>query len=212
MSWDGCTILEEGSIAERASRSCLPAEDTPVRYVIDAKGSVFTVQVFSTGLLAAFGHDPKIAIRNFQGDVTFTLAANAIEDAQLTLNIQADSAEVVDDYSEKDRLEINHRMYNDVLETEIFPSIWYRCTRVVASGAGNRFWAEMHGELTLHGVTRTLEVPARIAINGGSLRASGEFSVRQIDYGIVPISVGAGSIRVKDEVKCTFDILACHVE
>ena len=203
---------EEGSIAERTNPLGLPAEDTPVRYVIDAKGSAFTVQVYSVGLLSAFGHDPRIAVRNFQGDVTFTLAPDAIEDAQLTVNIQADSAEVVDDYSEKDRLEINRRMYHEVLETDRFPNISYSCVQVVANGSGNRFWIEMHGELTMHGVTRMLTVPARVAINGGSLRASGEFSVKQTDFGIEPISIGAGSIRVKNEIKCTFDILARQVE
>jgi hypothetical protein len=45
-------------------------------------------------------------------------------------------------------------------------------------------------------------------INGSSLRASGEFSVRQSQFGIVPVSAAAGTIKIKDEVKCTFDILA----
>ena len=40
------------------------------------------------------------------------------------------------------------------------------------------------------------------------MRASGEFSVRQSDYEIAPITAAAGAIKVKDEVKCTFDIVA----
>jgi hypothetical protein len=51
-------------------------------------------------------------------------------------------------------------------------------------------------------------VSARAVINGSSLRASGEFSVRQSQFGIVPVSAAAGTIKIKDEVKCTFDILA----
>jgi hypothetical protein len=45
-------------------------------------------------------------------------------------------------------------------------------------------------------------------INGSLLRASGEFSVRQTDYGIAPVTAAAGAIKVKDEVKCTFEIVA----
>ena len=63
--------MKEGDRIVHASRPLL--EDDTVRYVIDAKGSTFVVQAFATGLLAAFGHSPKIAIRGFQGDVSFTL-------------------------------------------------------------------------------------------------------------------------------------------
>ena len=66
----------------------------------------------------------------------------------------------------------------------------------------------LNGELTLHGVTRGLPVSARLVTNGDSLRASGELSVLQSDYGIAPISAVGGTIRVKDEVRCTFDIVA----
>ena len=45
-------------------------------------------------------------------------------------------------------------------------------------------------------------------INGNSVRATGEFSVRQSEYEITPVSAAAGAIRVKDEVKCMFDIVA----
>jgi hypothetical protein len=38
------------------------------------------------------------------------------------------------------------------------------------------------------------------------VRASGQFSVRQSDYAITLVSAAAGAIRVKDELKVTFDI------
>ena len=40
------------------------------------------------------------------------------------------------------------------------------------------------------------------------LRANGEFSVRQTDYGIKPVSVAGGALKLKDELKCSFDIVA----
>jgi hypothetical protein len=52
------------------------------------------------------------------------------------------------------------------------------------------------------------QVQARAVINGNSVRATGEFSVRQSEYEITPVSAAAGAIRVKDEVKCMFDIVA----
>ncbi len=35
---------------------------------MDTRASQFTVQVFSGGLLSAFGHSPIIAIRDFSGE------------------------------------------------------------------------------------------------------------------------------------------------
>ena len=41
-----------------------------------------------------------------------------------------------------------------------------------------------------------------------SLRAQGQFAIRQSNYGIKPVSVAAGTIKVKDELKFSFDIVA----
>jgi len=183
-------------------------EDDTVRYVIDSKSSKFVVKVFATGLLSAFGHDPKIAIREFQGNASFSPNGGALDDARVDIRIQANSLEVADDVSDKDRQDINHRMHTEVLEKESFPEIVYECTRVKTSGSADRYWAALNGELTLHGVTHPMPVSARVVIDGDSLRAWGEFTVRQSEYEIAPVSAAGGAIRVKDELKCTFDIVA----
>ncbi|HTW58759.1 MAG TPA: YceI family protein [Terriglobales bacterium] len=183
-------------------------EDATVRYVIDTHDSTFVVQAFSAGLLSAFAHSPRIAIRDFNGDLDLVRSGATLQNGQLNLAIQADSLEVADDIGQKDREEIHTRMCNEVLETERFPEIVYKTSRVTASGNGDRFWAVLSGDLTLHGVTRSLPVSAKVLLNGDSLRASGEFSLRQSDYGITLVSAAGGTIRVKDELKFTFDIAA----
>jgi len=184
------------------------AEDATVHYVIDPQGSTFIAQAFATGLLSSFGHSPKLAIRDFKGELSFSQNGMSIEGARLNISIQADSLEVSDDLAEKDRQEIHRKMCEEVLDTDRFSEIVYACSRVSASGSGARYWVSLNGELRLHGVTRPMPVSARAVINGSSLRASGEFSVRQSQFGIAPVSAAAGAIKIKDEVKCTFDILA----
>jgi polyisoprenoid-binding protein YceI len=198
--------MEEGETIVHATGPLL--EDATVHYLIDAKGSTFVAQVFAAGLLASFGHDPKIAIRDFQGEVIFTLTSSTIESASLKLNIQADSLEVADDISDKDRQEIHRKMCEEALETDRFPEILYECSRVSASGSGDRYWVALNGELTLHGITRPVLVSARVVINGNSVRATGDFAVRQSEFEIKPVTAAAGAIRIKDEVKCQFDIVA----
>ena len=165
------------------------------------------MQVFATGLLSAFGHNPNIAIRDFRGDVDFS-PGEPLNSARLSVNIRADSLECVDDIPDKDRQDIHRRMHDEVLEADRFPEIVYECSSVTGSGNGDRYWAALNGELALHGVTRSLPVSARVVISGDSLRASGQFSVRQSDYEIRLVSAAAGTIRVKDELKCKFEIVA----
>ena len=110
------------------------------------------MQAFSTGLLSAFGHDPKIAIRDFQGDAQFT-PGQEIKDAQMRLSIRADSLEVVDDITDKDRQDIQHRMHHEVLETDRFPEIVYECSQVTGSSNADRYWLVLKGELSLRGIT-----------------------------------------------------------
>jgi polyisoprenoid-binding protein YceI len=191
-----------------ASGAARPMAQATVRYLIDAKRSTFTVQAFSTGLLSAFGHSPRIAIRDLEGDVEFVAAGPKIEGVRLHMRIRADSLEVVDDISDKDRREIQHQMFEDVLETKYHPEIVFDCSQATANGYGDRYWVALNGELALHGETHRLPISARVVVTGDSLRASGEFQVRQSDYGIAPVKVAGGAIKLKDEVKCTFDIVA----
>ena len=177
-------------------------------FAIDAKASNFVVQAFASGVLAAFGHSPKIAIRDFAGEVQFSRENGTLQDALMRVSIRAESLEVTDKISDKDRREIHRQMFNDVLETDRFPVIVYECSQVSANGTGNRFWATLNGQLTLHGVTQPVPVSARVILNDGSLRVSGEFPVRQSNYDIRPVSAAAGTIKLKDELKLTFDILA----
>jgi polyisoprenoid-binding protein YceI len=185
----------------------LPEEDIE-RYAVDAKASNFVVQAFSSGLLSAFGHNPRIAIRDIEGEASFA-DASGIQNARLHLSIRADSLEVIDDISDKDREQIQREMYESVLETDRFPQIEYDCSHIsVTGGTGDRYWIALNGDLSLHGVTRTLPVTTRLELNGQSLRASGQFSLKQSDFEIKLVTVAAGAIRLKDELKFNFDIVA----
>jgi polyisoprenoid-binding protein YceI len=181
---------------------------TAVRYSIDKERSSFTVRAFATGLLSAFGHNPTIAIPDFEGEIVVN--PEAIEQSSFRLVIHAASLTVTDDIREKDRIDINRAMHEEVLESDSFPDIIYECSRMTASKIGEgQYWGNLNGELTLHGVKRNQPVPVRISMNGDVLRATGEFAVRQSEYDIRPVSAAAGTVKLKDELKLSFDIFAC---
>ncbi|MGA8728989.1 MAG: YceI family protein, partial [Terracidiphilus sp.] len=70
------------------------------------------------------------------------------------------------------------------------------------------FSASLNGTLNLHGVSRNLSIPARVALLGDMFRASGDFTLSQSDFGIKPVSVAGGALKLKDELKVSFEIVA----
>lgn len=51
-------------------------------------------------------------------------------------------------------------------------------------------------------------MPARVAITGDTMRAFGEFWLKQTDYKIKLVKVAGGAIKVKDDLKFSFDLVA----
>jgi polyisoprenoid-binding protein YceI len=184
------------------------AEKAASRFTIDAGRSTCTIQAFSTGFLSALGHNPRIAVRDIRGNVQFASNGRVLEDARVRVNVTPRSLEVADDISDKDRREIHRQMYDEVLEVDRYPEVTYNCARVTIDGDGDQFSATLSGELTLHGETHPLPVQARVSITGDTLKASGGFAVSQKQFGIVPVTVAGGAIKLKDEVKCIFNIVA----
>lgn len=194
-----------------AARTPVNAALSVVRYVINPAVSRFTVKVFASGLLSAFGHSPTIAIRDMQGEIEFNPLA--VEQSSLRLVVRADSLSVADSVNDKDRREIEAEMRARVLEVEKYSQIVYESSRVaVQDSAGDQHDIVLLGQLSLHGVTRSQQIAARVVITGEMLRAFGEFSLRQSHYNIKPVSAVGGGLKVKDEVKLTFDIVARRPE
>jgi polyisoprenoid-binding protein YceI len=177
------------------------------RYAIDAGGSSFTVRAFAAGLFSALGHSPTLAIRDFAGEAQF--ASGSLEQASVRIKVKAGSLTVIDTLSEKDRLEIENTMNRDVLEIDKYPEIVFASSKVSASKAGEgQYWINLVGYLSLHGVTGTQPVATQVVLMGNTLRAHGEFTLRQTTYRIKLVSIAGGTLKLKDELKCSFDILA----
>lgn len=172
------------------------------RYLLDRTASRFTVQAFSGGLFSALGHNPTFAIRDFDGEAIFD--PSAPDRASVTVHIRAASLELIDNVSAKDHREIETTMHEKVLESARYPEIVYQSE---AEGVADHAVA-LSGKLSLHGVTNDLRVIAQLSMTGDLLRASGECALLQSDYGIKRVNVAGGALKVKDELKFAFDIVA----
>ncbi len=100
-------------------------------------------------------------------------------------------------------------MREDVLEIARYPEVVFMSTKISANRtAEGQHRARINGNLSLHGVTRDHLINAQVTVNGSSLRAQGEFALRQTDYNIKPVSAVGGTLKMKDELKLSFDIVA----
>ena len=175
---------------------CVPLllVDASSQKTIDTQRSILTVRVYKAGAFSVFGHEHTIraaiqkgSFDDEKGSVEFTVDARAMR--------------VVDsDVSDKDRAEIQNTMLGPkVLDSSQFQEIRFHATDV--KGSGENKWT-VHGDLTLHGETRPIKID--VERKGGGYR--GAARLRQTEFGITPVTVAGGTVKVKDEVRVEFEI------
>jgi polyisoprenoid-binding protein YceI len=162
---------------------------------IDTEKSTMTVRVFKTGFFSAFGHEHEISAPIQKGSFTE-------ESPSAEMTVDARQMRVMDkEVSSKDRAEIQETMLGPtVLDTEKFPEIRFRSTQVDRLGGSK--WI-VHGDLTIHGQTH----PVRVDVEGQNGHFRGSAEVKQKDFGITPITVGGGAVKVKNELRVEFEIV-----
>jgi len=161
---------------------------------IDAGNSRITIHVAKAGLFSALGDNHEVAA---------PIAAGAVDqDARrVRLVIEASRLEVLDpQLSPEKRRQVQERMLGpDVLDVKRFPQISFESTKVEGAGPGPLV---VQGRLSLHGQTRL--VTATLRKDGE--RYLGSCTIRQREFGITPVSVAGGTVKVKDELRIDFDI------
>jgi polyisoprenoid-binding protein YceI len=179
-----------------AVASMLWAGNATAQAAIDPQKSSITVRVFKAGVFSAFGHEHEISAPIQQGSFTENPAS-------VELIANARKMRVMDkDISENDRTEIQQTMLGPkVLDSEKFPEIRFRSTGVERVGAGK--WIVL-GDLTIHGETR----PVKVRVESANGRYRGTAELKQKDFGITPVTVAGGTVKVKNELRVEFEIVA----
>jgi hypothetical protein len=174
--------------------AALPCHAQP--RAVDMKRSTVTVRVFKSGLFRAFADDHVIQAPLAEG----SLDDSATPGVQIAIDVRA--MRVLDPgLSQKDRREVQARMLGpDVLNADRFSRIRFRSAAIERAGAGR--WS-VRGDLELHGQTH----PVTVAVVQERGHYKGSTSLKQRDFGITPISIGGGTVKVKDEVTIDFDIV-----
>jgi polyisoprenoid-binding protein YceI len=180
---------------------------TAVVYRLDAARSKFMIRAFAGGLLWFKGHDHFVQARDFTGEARLT--PGSVSPASLTLDVRAASlAETREVFNAQQKKIIDGELRDIVLEPDKYPDITFKSTDVSAEARGGVFHIKLGGDLTLRGVTRHIVIPAEVTLEGESLRARGEFTVKRSDFKVPATSAFHGTVRVRDRLKVSFDIVA----
>ena len=162
---------------------------------LDTARSSITIRVGRTGVFS------------FAGDnhlVRAPLASGSVNEAgkHIEFKVQSKSLRVEDPGTAADKkAQIQERMLGpDVLDSDHFPVIQFRSTSVSGAPADLR----VAGNLTLRGQTQPVEAKVQQIANG---HWRGTAALKQSAFGIKPISLAGGTVKVKDEVKLEFEIL-----
>jgi polyisoprenoid-binding protein YceI len=163
--------------------------------LIDCAHSTITVYVNKTGILAGLAHNHEIEAPIAWGEVKDSNSPS------VELRVDSTKLRVLDpEVSDGTRATILATMRGaEVLDVDHFPEIHFRSTGVELNGAEH--WI-VHGNLDLHGQTHP--VSFEVALKDGLYQ--GVATLKQTGFGITPVKVAAGTVKVKDEVKVAFSI------
>jgi hypothetical protein len=175
----------------------LLAQDKSQERVLDMQRSTITIHVGKSGMLSAAAHDHTIIAPISSGTVRESTAPHielTIETAKMT--VKPDPK-----IDAKDQATIQTHMEEMVLETKKYPEIAFRSSRIERIADGQ--W-KVDGDLSLHGVTK----PVSLNVKQSGDSWTTHTVLKQTDFGIKPISIGGGMIKVKNEVEIDFQMFA----
>jgi polyisoprenoid-binding protein YceI len=162
---------------------------------IDVVHSRLTVRVGKSGFFSAAAHNHEIVAPIIRGEVEIS------KPSSVWFDVNVAGMNVVDpDVSASDRAEVQQRMLGpDVLDATHYREIHFASDSVESIGVSK--W-RVHGLLKLHGQTKPIVLETILEKE----HYRGTATVLQSQFGITPIKIAGGTIKVKDEVRIEFEI------
>lgn len=185
------------------------AAQGPDQFRIDPAATHVTVRVGRSGIFGFAGHDHEVVAPAVQGAIS--VDRSDISRSNVSLEFDAAALKVTgkdeppDDVPEVQRVMLSDR----VLDVKRYPTITFHSRSIaVEQRSSDRMTLRLTGDLTLHGVTKSVTVPLNARVGPDLITGEGKTTVRQTAFDIRPVTAGAGSVKVKDEVEVIFSITA----
>jgi polyisoprenoid-binding protein YceI len=97
---------------------------------------------------------------------------------------------------------------NKSMESDKYPVLRFDLARVSRNeDAGNSPGVMLHGKLTIHGVSREVDLPATIQFSGSTARVRTDFPLNLKDYRIGGLSKLLGMLKMYEDIQVHGDIV-----
>lgn len=178
----------------------------------DPARSELVVLVWKRGAASAFAHDHVVRATAFSGTAT-------ADGGVLSVQVEVDATSLVaDEPALRERLKVGAPVSEDdarhvtsnlkaesQLDVARFPSIRFETLGSTVPAEGGK--GVVSGILTLHGVSRQVQVPATATPVDGGLEASARLRFKTSEFGVRPYSAMLGLVGNRDEVELRIRLL-----
>jgi hypothetical protein len=189
------------------------AGETPYR--VSSRESRLIVLVYRAGPLARAGHNHVIASHDLSGtflvhrevaksrfELFLPVSLLTVDEPRLRA---AQGPDFPPDLPDSAREGTRRNMLSPaVLDAGRYPQIRLRSERLRPTPEG----VDAQVQVLIRDQVRTLSVPVSYTLEAGSLRVTGELTIRQTDLGLTPFSALFGALQVRDAMSVKFDIRA----
>jgi polyisoprenoid-binding protein YceI len=130
------------------------------------------------------------------GSATLSASGESVQVTATTIHV--DTTTISSDKNQRD-----NRMRTEGLQTDRFPTADFTLTTPIDVPAealtGAVVDVTLHGDLTLHGVTKTVDIPAKAQLSNGQIQIQGSITFPLSDYAIVAPNIGGIIVSIADE-------------
>lgn len=174
--------------------------------VVEAKSSV-RVHVGKSGAFSFAGHRHEV-----EAPVSGTVTADTATVAASSVDLKFASARLrvlPEGEPSGDAPKVEAAMHGPaVLDASRFPEIRFVSKKVQGQVSGGSYELTIVGDLSVHGVTREITVPVKVVTDDRTLTATGQATLRHDQFGMKPVSAGGGTVKVANEIRIDFRIVA----
>jgi len=203
------TAAPTSSASSATSGPSTAASSDPVASAAPAAtsdGSVAGTWNVTAGSLAGYRVREQLASLSAESDAvgrtdqvtgSITLESNGSTTTLIAATITVDTTSITSDESRRD-----NRMRDEGLQTDTYPTASFTLTQPVevpaAALSGTASDVTLTGDLTLHGVTKSVQIAAKAQLVDGTVQVAGSLSFPLSDFSIVAPNIGGFIVSIAD--------------
>jgi polyisoprenoid-binding protein YceI len=169
-------------------------------------GSVAGTWNVAPGSVAGYRVRERLATLSAESDAvgrtsavtgSITIETSGSTSSLTTASLSVDTTSITSDKPQRDS-----RLQNEGLQTDTYPTATFKLTKPVeiptAALAGTASDVTLTGDLTLHGVTKSVDIPAKAQLVNGTIQVAGSIGFPLSDYGMTAPNIGGFIVSIAD--------------